>query len=196
MSVQKSTVLKTGKSLRSYLDDVINESMKNALYQSSLNEKDKQDAVSKSSNSVEKKTEEKPIASKTVQDSDDEALSSGAVSVDDVVEKLNSIRSGRSFKDEKVNATMTQYVESLTSAEKTALLAFLKGIAQIVTGEVPATKAVDPSDNPADVKMNKSNSPHIKHVEPNVIKASSPKVAKKSSAEDDSGPVPITPKKK
>ena len=83
------------------------------------------------------------------------------------------------------------------SAERVALLAFLKGISQIVTGEIEASAAQDPSDKPADVQMKKGPDVQKKTLKPNVIKAPpKEKGEKKPSAEDDSGPVPITPKKR
>lgn len=136
--------------------------------------------------------------SKTGTDGEDEAekLKKGDITADDVVQKLNAIRSGKSFKDNAISAAMQEYVESLSKAEKTALLAYLKGIAQIVTGEVPGNDASQPDSPPADVNMQKGAGPsRSKHIEPNVIKAVPPKASPKST-EDTRGPVPITPKKR
>ena len=92
---------------------------------------------------------------------------------------------------------MNEYVESLSRAEKVALLAFLKGLSQIVTGEVDAETATDPADPGPDVKMEKgAGEKETKSLKPNVIKApEKEKSEKKPSSEDTSGPVPITPKK-
>lgn len=198
--MSSTTTIKTGKSLNTFLQTLVEESVKSALYQRSLQEKDKQDSIASNSSSDEdvdmSSSDEGDHSSKTMED-DTEAMKSGDVTVDDVVEKLNSIRSGRSFRDDKVKGNMEQYVNSLSTAEKTALLAFLKGISQIVTGEIPSSDAVDPSSNPSDVKMKKGPpAPETKHIKPNVIKAKMPQTKKSSSSEDTSGPVPITPKKK
>lgn len=197
--LMKTTSIKTGKNLNTFLQTLVEDSVKSALYQRSLQEKDKQDAIASNSTPSEDDTGDQPVdnhSSKTMED-DTEAMKSGDVTVDDVVEKLNSIRSGHSFRDDKVKGNMEQYVNSLSTAEKTALLAFLKGISQIVTGEIPSSDAVDPSSNPSDVKMKKGPpAPETKHIKPNVIKAKMPQTNKSTSSEDTSGPVPITPKKK
>lgn len=124
-------------------------------------------------------------------------LVSGDISSDDIIDKLNTIRSGKSFKDDKIASSMKQYVDSLEKAEKTALLAFLKGIAQIITGEVGGDEALEPEDKPANVKMQKGGQHQTKHLVPNVIKVSKPeeKTGKKP-VEDTTPPAPITPKKK
>lgn len=128
---------------------------------------------------------------------DNAALEKGDVTSDDVIEKLNTIRAGRSFKDEGVKKTMDEYVQSLSDAEKTALLAFLKGISQVVTGEVAAKDIADPSEKPAEVEIKRAKQgKKVVHIQPNVIKTQIPKTKDTPSSEDTSGPVPITPKKK
>jgi len=208
MSDQKFQ-LKTGQSLRNLISSVIEEGVKSALHKKSLQEKEKQQQASSGGGSPDdlfgtgdssgggddEKQEEPPAPSKTV-DSDQEAMGKDTVEPKDIVDKLNSIRSGKSFKDESVSAKMQQYIESLTAVERTALLAFLKGIAQIVTGEIEAQTAVDPGKDPADVKMKKGHEQKVKHITPNVIKSAPVKKEKTTSAEDTSGPVPITPKRR
>ena len=173
-------------SIDSYLVSLIEQSVKATLQRRALQEKEKQDAAS-GSDSSDKKPEAGP---------EKEKLESGDVTVDDVVEKLNSIRSGKSFKDENISAALGKYFDALDKAEKTALLAFLKGISQIVTGEVEPSVAIDPSSQPADIEMEKTSGPKKVSIKPNVIKAPDiEKSKKKTSAEDTLGPVPITPKK-
>lgn len=209
-------VLKTGASLGTFLDGVIKETVKSALAQKALQEKEKQ---AQASGGTQGGTDnsggggggdtdlfgtgdsgggdeggEEATSSKTMDD-ETEKLEQGDIEPRDIVDKLNAIRSGKSFKDDKVKSSMEEYVGSLSKAEKTALLAFLKGIAQIVTGEVPGQQAVDPSADPAGVEMEKGQKQKTKHIEPNVIKAAAPK-SKAQGGEDTSGPVPITPKKK
>lgn len=106
--------------------------------------------------------------SKTMSD-DTDALE-GDVKLDDVVDKLNTIRSGKSFKDSVVQQRFEQYFNSLSEAEQVAMFAFFKGVAQIVTGEVPASAATEPGDSVPDVSMHQG--PHVKtkKVKPNVIK--------------------------
>lgn len=206
--------LKTANSLQAFLSSVIDESVRSALYHKTLQEKEKQQAAAPSGGTENTATasggatdifagsepsdsgEEQPVPSKTGEDADDDTMKQGDIEPDDVIEKLNSIRSDKSFKDSAVSGAMDEYVGSLSKAEKTALFTFLKGIAQIVTGEVPAQQAVEPEDNPADVKMEKGTSTKTKQIKPNVIKASVPKAKSKPGVEDTSGPAPITPVKK
>jgi hypothetical protein len=76
------------------------------------------------------------------------------------------------------------------------LLAFVKGISQIVTGEIEAKQAVEPGDDDPGIEMKKTSGSQKVSIKPNVIKAPDVEKSKKSSSEDASGPVPITPKKK
>jgi len=189
---------------------IIGESLKGALAQKTLDEKEKQlkaggQAPSGGSQpSAPAQGQQTPPAqgdgseggpgdaaapSKTM-DADAEAMKRGDIKVDDVVEKLNTIRSGRSFKDSGVSGAMEQYVDSLSKAERTALLAFLKGIAQIVTGAVPGQQATEPDSTPANVQMQKKDAQQHKTVKPNVIKADQPgPTGSAKNIEDTSAPI-------
>ena len=143
-------------------------------------------------------------------DDTEQKLKSGEVSVKDIVEKLNSIRSGKSFKDSAVSKAIDDYVAKLKKPERVALMSFLQGISQIVTGEVPGQAAVAPESQPADVDMEKGNEPKTIQKKPNVIKGpgetskAAPMPAKKATAmkpgqepeEDTTPPAPIVPKKR
>lgn len=200
--MEKKIKITTGKSLSKAIETIVNESLKSALHQNAVAEKEVQSRLmgeedddlfggEDSDSGSEKKT-----SSKTV-DSEKEKLQKGEVEPKDIIEKLNTIRAGKSFKDDAIASKMNEYVESLSKAEKVALLAFLKGLAQIVTGEVDAETATDPADPDPNVKMKKgAGEPEKKSLKPNVIKApEKEKSEKKPSSEDTSGPVPITPKK-
>lgn len=173
-------------SLDSYFVNLIEESVKATLQKKALQEKEKQDSSTSSSNTDD---------STNNSNSEVEKLKSGNVKVDDIVEKLNSIRSGKSLKDEKIAIALNSYFDALKKPEKVALLAFLKGIAQIVTGEIEGSKAADPGDNVSNIEMTKVDDLQKKSIKPVVIKA--PEIEKKikKSSEDTSGPVPISPKK-
>lgn len=126
---------------------------------------------------------------------DQEVLSSGKVELEDVIDKLNIIRSGKSLKDEDVLASMKKYLDELDAAEKTALFSFLKGISEVMTAGVEGDKAYEPSDSPAKVKMDKKPGYQKVSIKPNIIKKpSSP--GKASAEEDTTPPVPIEAKKK
>ena len=129
---------------------------------------------------------------------DSEVLSTGDVSVEDIIEKLNTIRSGKSFKDDDVLESMKKYLDELNKPEKTALLAFLKGISEIVTAGVSGEKAFEPTDSPSKVKMKKKSSEKQSvSITPNVIKKPEEKESKSTEGtEDTTPPVPIEPKKK
>jgi len=183
------------------IDQIVRESIKSKLHNNAVEEKEKQanlvgEEDSDEENSPEGQEKTSEPSSKTV-DSEKDKLKKGEITPKDIVDKLNTIRSGKSFKDSAISTKMDEYINSLSKEEKTALLAFLKGLAQIVTGEIEASQAQDPSENPADIEMKKTNSPEKKTIKPNVIKApDKEKIEKKPSSEDTSGPVPITPKKK
>lgn len=182
MNEKKMKHQSTLKSIDSYITNVIKESVKSALHKRSLLE---QEATDEAADSAGDELEK---------------LKKGDVTVDDVVEKLNSIRAGKSFKDEEISAALQKYFDDLENEEKIALLAFLKGISQIVTGEFEPTTAFEPADKPAKIEMKKKGGPSKRTLKPLVIKApdKSPdeKKEKAKSSEDTSGPVPITPKKK
>lgn len=167
--MSKPEIIKDTVSLKEYLSKVINETLSGA----------KQRLVE--------------------QDDEVQALKSGDITIDDVIEKLNTIRAGKSFKDEEIHKSMEAYFNDLDEAEKTALFAFLKGIAQVVGGEVEGTKALEPSDKPANVKMEKKPEVEKVSVKPNIIKKpTEPEVAKETgkSVEDTTPPLPIAAKKK
>lgn len=206
----------TGKKLSEMIDSIISESVKSSLTRKRLEEKEKQKTFTQrprqhssvldeddntdlfsddSSEGSEKSSDEK-----TSSDSSEngEKLKSGEIAASDIIDRLNSIRSGKSFKDEKISKEMDQYVDGLKTPEKVALLAFLKGISQIVTGEFEGASAVEPDSHPADVSMKKDNKGGVKtkHVQPNVIKGVAQEKKPTSNTEDTASPAPITAKKK
>lgn len=212
--------LSTGGSLRAFLNNVISEGVKSALAHKALTEKEKQDQLgsggSGDSNSSgdgvddlfgggsdaggDGEDDGDSDSSKTGDD-ETEKLEDSEVEPKDIVDKLNSIRSGKSFKDDHVKAAMEEYLGSLSKTERVALFAFAKGIAQIVTGEIPAQQAEDPSKDPSDVKMQKGDGPQkVVHKTPNVIKGgkSGGGGGKQSAppAENTAGPAPITPRRR
>jgi hypothetical protein len=200
--MEKHIKINTGKSLSKAIDAIVKESLKSALHQNAVEEKNVQSKMMGEEDDLFGGDDESGGESKSGDDSktldaEKEKLKKGEVKSEDIIEKLNTIRAGKSFKDEAIARKMNEYVESLSKAERTALLAFLKGMAQIVTGEVPAEAATDPADPDPNIKMKKgSGEKQEKTIKPNVIKApEKEKTEKKPSAEDTSGPVPIKPKK-
>lgn len=184
-------MIKHHKSINSYLDSLIQESVKSALKRNTIREEEKQDALAKGDSGDS--GEEKP---KMGGEEEKKKLKKGDVAVEDVVNNLNSIRSGKSFKDEAIRGSLEKYFNDLSRAEQVALVAYLKGISQVVSGEVPGDNAIEPADKEPAISMSKKNEPQTRSVKPNVIKAPEVKKSKsKPSAEDSSGPVPIAAKK-
>ena len=179
------------RTIDSYLNNIIKESVRSTLQRKALQEKELQDELSADTGSAE--------GSEPPKDKEAKKLKKGEISTKDVVDKLNSIRSGKSFKDEQIAGALEKYVNDMTTEERTALFAFLKGISQIVTGEVEAAAAVEPASDPAGIEMTKKEmGPKKVVVKPVIVKGpvKDEEKKKKPSAEDTSGPVPIKPKAK
>lgn len=68
------------------------------------------------------------------------------ITIDDIVDKLNIVRSGRSTKDLDVKRELDEYINQFDEDEKTALIAFLQGLGQILTSGVDSEDADDPMD--------------------------------------------------
>jgi len=68
------------------------------------------------------------------------------VTVEDIIERLNIVRSGRSTKDADVKSELEEYISQFDEDEKTALMAFLEGLGQILTSGVDSSDAADPRD--------------------------------------------------
>jgi hypothetical protein len=185
--MQNKVKINSGRSLSAIINAVVTESIKAQLYQNSVKEKDLQQGLQEEDEDLSSKKEEPSEVS--------EKLKTGEVSIDDIIEKLNAIRAGKSFKDEAISTQLSEYIDSLEKPERVALLAFLKGISQIVTGEIDASDAVEPADKEPSIEMKKADSGQKKTIKPNVIKKPASNKKEKPSEEDTSGPVPIMPKK-
>jgi len=68
------------------------------------------------------------------------------ITVDEIIDKLNIVRSGRSTRDSDVKRELEEYVAQFNEEEKQALVAFLEGLGQILTSGVDSEDAVDPQD--------------------------------------------------
>lgn len=127
-----------------------------------------------------------------------------ALTVAAVVDQLNAIRAGKSFKDTVVQQELERYYEGLDDSEKEALHAYLKGLAQIVSGQVDAGQAEEPSNHGVETKAVGTKRRQIK---PNIVKKSSKPAGQAPAAvapglgapkEDTTPPSasPIVPKKR
>ena len=65
--------------------------------------------------------------------------------VDDIVDKLNMLRSGKSTKDEEVRDQLAAYWDTMQPGEQQSLFAYLTGLTQIMTAGAVGADATDPS---------------------------------------------------
>lgn len=71
------------------------------------------------------------------------------ITLDDIIEKLNIIRSGRSTKDDDVKSELENYILQFSEEDKSSLLAFLDGLGRILTiDEQNAQQAATPGAPP------------------------------------------------
>ena len=106
------------------------------------------------------------------------------ITVDDIIDKLNIVRSGRSTKDSEVKRELDEYIAQFDEDEKTALLAFLEGLGQILTSGVDSDDAADPAD-PYALQIKKS----LGASTANAVKSPTPAAAAPTAPTP--GPVPI-----
>ena len=78
------------------------------------------------------------------------------ISAQSIIDKLNSIRSGKSLKDKKVNKAMVDYFNSLTPGEKTALNTFIRGLEDIIVGGETGKKTATEEDPGKTVDIEKT----------------------------------------
>lgn len=181
-------------SLENILDRIITEALGSDI---KLQEKDKQVHLASKSTSQEPDSGEKkqdPKAEKKIDDkeNDDDQAMASVPNVEQISEKLNSIRSGRSLRDSGVKDRFEGYINDLKDNEKVALFTFLKGISQIITGDVSSQDAVEPEDKPADIHMHKKKIQQVKK-KPNVQKIPDTvsKEKKKPGSEDTAPPISV-----
>jgi len=91
------------------------------------------------------------------------------VTIESVIQQLNAIRAGKSLKDTLVQQELTRYFDGLEDSEKEALHAYMKGLAQIISGQVDAGQAEDPDNHGVETKIVNKKTRQIK---PNVVKKS------------------------
>jgi len=106
------------------------------------------------------------------------------VTVDDIIEKINTIRSGKSIKDDDVHRELDEYVMQFSEDEKTALAAFLEGLGQILTSGIDSADAADPGD-PYSLEIKKTPGANVANT------SKTPTPAVKAAPAPAKGPVPI-----
>ena len=90
-------------------------------------------------------SEEKPIADK------EEAMTT--VSFDSVIDRINTLRAGRSTKDKQIKRSLEDYYNKLDENERIVLKIFLEELSDILGGEISGVDAKDPSDPPDNFKI-------------------------------------------
>lgn len=190
-------VINDGSSLRSFIRCVLDEKLREAINGAPQVMSEEDDLTSAlQSDTGDQKKQVKPDQQPGGENVPEE------IDVKAIIEKLNSIRSGRSFRDSAVEQKMDAFFNNLEDAEKKALFQFLSGLAQVVTGEVPTEtviKSGDPGNPPASVDMklkddNRKEKASLS-LKPNIV-ANKPSAKKDANAEDTTSPAPINPKKR
>lgn len=144
-----------GQVLDAFMESVDSEGVKAKLQKKALEEKEKQDSVTTGIDLGEDDDSSVDTDDDANPEKHDQNAMAKVPEFKDVVSKLNALRAGRSLKDDAVQASFEEYFGSLKDAEKVALFAFLKGISQVLSGQVSGENASDPADSPANVKMKK-----------------------------------------
>lgn len=115
-----------------------------------------------------------------------------------IKDKVNTIRSGRSLRDDEIRGELKDYFNELTGDEQEALFAFLDGISQVLTAGIEGEEATDPSKSPHNLKVSstdgeeegeakeKSKKPPVKKAQP----------SGKKDIEDTSPPIDVGKKQR
>ena len=108
------------------------------------------------------------------------------VKAGDIVDLLNTMRSGKTLKDEQVRKNFQAYFDALSGSERVALFSFTKAIADIIAGEnTPEDIKNQPQPEDMGVEISKDDAPEQK-------KTKSQKVDKADGkAKDDSAPIVV-----
>lgn len=191
-------------------ETAVKKSARRLLQDAAIEEDDEKEDVTKTTESPPDKKDlkvkgdaaptpaDKPVkdvqTSSTISPDDLNKMKTGEIELSDIEERLNAIRSGKSFKDSVVSAGMEKYFSKLDTPEKTALYNYLVSISQIVTATISGDAVPEPSDPPADVTMQKDGHGKKKIQIKPLINKGSHSSGKKNASEDTSGPLPIKPK--
>ena len=92
-----------------------------------------------------------------------------------IEDELNTMRSGRSVDNTIVSAELEKYYNSLSLDERMGMYTYMTALAKILTGEVAAEDAPDPSDQEQEQKPEKKLSDIVKK-EPEQIEDTAPPV--------------------
>lgn len=112
-------------------------------------------APAPSTQSQTKKTTQQPDAQDSQQQDDSQSQEQPApeeVTPEMVAEKINSLRSGKSLKDEGVFLEFSNYINGMSEEERLALWSYVSGLAEILEGSTN-DDATGPDDISSDVSI-------------------------------------------
>ena len=114
--------------------------------------------------------------------------------VEQIVNMLNMMRSGKSTKDKEVQKGLSEYFDGLDAGEKQALYIMLSGLTQILTADVDGDEAPDPTS--VGIKIQAKKKERDAEVSKPAQKAAAATASNKSSAkqkpsEQGTGDLPI-----
>lgn len=192
MHLKIEVITNMTKKLSTIFEDAVTAS-RAKKYKNKIEEEEKQNAVSPKDKSDEQKNE--PVntqaePSKTHIDNK-EKIKSNSISPLDIIEKLNMLRAGRSFRDLSIKQNLEKYVNSLNNEEKRNLLAFLTGLTEIASGIMTADQATIPDTNSKeDESKNTNKEKQFVKIQPTIVQN------KKEPVQGNKGPVnlPVRPK--
>jgi hypothetical protein len=175
--------------------------MENALKSRYVNEDDDEDSSEKKEDVIDK---EKIVPGLTADAEDDEDQDNEnkkkstevnvpiptndqllSPSYEVIRDQLNLVRSGSSFKNQKIDDQFRKYIDSLGEKKSQQLLLFITGIAQILAEKMPASEVVRPDL----IEPKKSNSKEQNTNDIGVSNAQQGSTV--NTSPDDIGPVPI-----
>ena len=104
-------------------------------------DKEKKQASAVAAATGKKEEEEETPADAVIPSEDDIANAD----VEQIVNMLNMMRSGKSTKDKEVQKGLSEYFDGLDAGEKQALYIMLSGLTQILTADVDGDEAPDPT---------------------------------------------------
>lgn len=184
----EESVLKAKKVLSENSDNA-QESYLNSLkqdekfYNVSLSEQEVED---EEGNPPEENEEEAP--EKDAEGEEDEEITPEklGVSFDSVLKDINTLRAGRSTKDQEIKEELLEYYDRLDEDERQILHLFLRELSRILQGALTGEDAIDPSDAPYnfDIARNVSSDDEEKIEDKSDDK-------KSSSSEDSSPPIKV-----
>lgn len=133
------------KKINSLLKQIVRKSIYEAINLATLREED-DDSNDKDTKEepTEKKDEEKPVQK---QAAPIDLVPKEDLTLQIVQDELNTMRSGRSVDNAVVSSELEKYYNSLSSDERMDLYTYMTALAKIMTGEVAAEDAPDPSDS-------------------------------------------------